>query len=172
MACPDWRIFIPMSTGQNRLLLKWLLGLCLVVLFKFIVLKRPLSYYPGYFLHTYSFAVIHKGWTTANLVPFATIDRFYNSRRLRTTYKVDNLGGNIFGFLPVGFLLMALQRKPRKYLKVIAALALMSLFFEITQLLTGLGALDIDDVLLNTLGGMLGAIFFQLIATLVVKRIH
>lgn len=160
-----------MSWGQNRLLLKWLLGLCLVVLFKFIVLKRPLSFYPGYFLHTYSITVIQKGWSTANLVPFATIERFYKSRRLRIAYKLDNLGGNILGFVPVGFLLMALQRPPRKYLWVIVAVAGISLFFEITQLLTGLGALDIDDVLLNTFGGMAGAIFFRLLANLVTSNV-
>lgn len=133
-----------------------------LVLSKFILFKHPLSYYQQYFKAQYHSGVIRQGWKKANLTPMATVRHFFRSKRLRTQYKVDNIGGNIIGFIPLGFVL-CLLRSPRKgplysFLQILS----ISLFFEGVQLFTGLGALDIDDVILNTFGGVLGIFFFHI----------
>lgn len=39
---------------------------------------------------------------------------------------------------------------------------ILSLVFEIIQLLTALGDFDVDDILLNVLGAVLGYLFYQI----------
>ena len=43
------------------------------------------------------------------------------------------------------------------------AIIFLSLAFETTQLLTGLGVFDVDDIILNTSGGALGYIIYAII---------
>lgn len=38
----------------------------------------------------------------------------------------------------------------------------LSLMFEIIQLLTAIGTFDVDDILLNLLGAVLGYLFYQI----------
>lgn len=69
---------------------------------------------------------------------------------------------NIMLFLPLGFLLYAIHGRP---LLVILGGALFSALIECTQYVTGLGYAELDDVLWNTLGTLLG-----LLAALAVLR--
>lgn len=46
---------------------------------------------------------------------------------------------------------------------------LLSLGYEVTQLLTGMGIFDVDDLMLNTLGGMIGYVLY--IVLLVLNRL-
>jgi len=97
-----------------------------------------------------------------NWVLFSTISQIYNGR-LDERYKWENLGGNIIGFMPLGFLLpLTVFRRHRLVLTVIAVFGI-SLLFEVTQLYTGLGVFDVDDLLLNTTGGLLGFIMYLII---------
>ena len=50
----------------------------------------------------------------------------------------------------------------RSFPKITAATALFSLCVEIMQLVTRSGVCDIDDVILNTLGGCLGYLIFYI----------
>jgi Glycopeptide antibiotics resistance protein len=74
-----------------------------------------------------------------------------------------NLAGNILLLLPVGIFVPTLFKKTRSMKKVISTGFLISLSIEITQLLTGLRICDIDDLILNTIGTMMGYIFYVLI---------
>lgn len=147
--------------------LVWLaLVLWLLLLAKFILFKKAPSYYWSYFSTRYEWGIVKKSWNSANWVPFATIRRFYNSNRLRTSYKVDNIGGNILGFIPLAFLLCHLYAKDSRYRKTFFTTALISLGFEGVQLVTALGVFDIDDLILNTFGGLLGIGFFSVTRSL------
>lgn len=150
-----------MAEKTNRFMVWMALGLCLMILAKFILFKNTTSYYKRYFRDQYHSGVIRQGWKRANLTPFATIRHFFKSKRLRTEYKVDNIGGNILGFMPLGFLIGYIRVNRQKILAVLLCVLGISLFFEVTQLLTGLGAMDIDDIILNVLGGLLGFLFYR-----------
>jgi glycopeptide antibiotics resistance protein len=145
----------------QRIVLWFLLVCCLLVLTKYILFKRSPEYYKNYFAHQlYSRKVITEGWRHANVKPFSTIYLFYRSKRLREEYKYDNLGGNIIGFVPLGILFPALFLAFRSFWRVALVCFCISLLFETTQLLTGLGSFDVDDIILNTTGGIVGYIVY------------
>ena len=76
-------------------------------------------------------------------------------------YKKNNLLGNLFGFIPFGFLVPVLLPWFRHGFKILLAGFLLSLGYEATQLSLGLGIFDVDDLILNTAGSFIGyAIFF------------
>ncbi len=144
----------------QKFLLWILLISCLLILTKYILFKKSPHYYKNYFAHQYNQKVIKDGWKHANLKPFSTIFLFYKSKRLREEYKYINIGGNIIGFVPLGILLPALFISFRSIWKIALVSFFISLLFETTQLLTGLGAFDVDDIILNTAGGIVGYILY------------
>ena len=65
-----------------------------------------------------------------------------------------NFPGNIIMFLPFGFFAGLLMDKPRWWKSCLVTFGV-SLFIECFQLLVSRGT-DVDDLILNTLGGLLG----------------
>ena len=63
---------------------------------------------------------------------------------------------NIALFVPLGFLLPLLTKLFRKWYAALGAGFGVSLLIELTQLFTGSGMCDVDDLFTNTLGAMLG----------------
>ena len=97
-----------------------------------------------------------------NLVLFQEIKRFWNYREQLGIFSVmANLAGNILIFIPIGFFLpMASVR--RIFSVIVLESFFISFVIEITQLLTKVGCFDVDDLLLNTLGGVIGFIIFMI----------
>lgn len=100
-----------------------------------------------------------------NLQPFMEIKRFY--RLLGTdSYKkaVLNLFGNIICFMPFGLYLAVETRNKRALIFRVTFLTfLFSLCVEIVQLYFKIGIFDVDDLMLNTLGGMIGGILYKIL---------
>lgn len=98
---------------------------------------------------------------SCNLVPFREIGRFWRYAGV-VGWKASliNIGGNVAAFVPFGALLPLFGRKWRGFFKITGLTALFSATVEITQLLTRTGICDVDDVILNTLGGALGYALF------------
>ncbi|WP_164553391.1 VanZ family protein [Brevibacillus marinus] len=73
-------------------------------------------------------------------------------------FKVRNLGGNVLLFMPFGWLFpFVLGRfQKRSALFTVAAGLAASLAIETIQWVTSIGIFDIDDVILNSLGVVLG----------------
>ena len=95
-----------------------------------------------------------------NLVLFREIKRFWNYReQLGIFATATNLLGNVLIFLPFGFF-MAMASKYRSFLSTLVYSFALSLTVEISQLFMKVGCFDVDDLLLNTIGGMLGFITF------------
>jgi glycopeptide antibiotics resistance protein len=93
----------------------------------------------------------------ANFVPFKTI-AYYLNGDVNTLIALWNIGGNIVLFGPLGLLVPLILPRFSK-VRHIAAIAFgASLLLELVQLLTGLGSFDVDDLLLNVLGGVLGVL--------------
>ncbi|MBO9658983.1 MAG: VanZ family protein [Chitinophagaceae bacterium] len=97
-----------------------------------------------------------------NWVLFASIHKIYYSR-MDDMYKFMNIGGNILGFVPLGFLLPLVFFRRWSFVLTLLSVFLISFLFESIQLYSGLGVFDVDDLLLNTTGGLLGCMVFLLI---------
>ena len=98
-----------------------------------------------------------------NLVPFREIERFWTYRRELGIHSFYNLAGNILGFVPAGFFIPILWKNRRGFLFTVCITFQMSLLVEILQLIFRVGSFDVDDLLLNTLGGILGYCLLTLI---------
>ena len=100
-----------------------------------------------------------------NLTLFKEITRFWN---MRHTYgwniTIINLLGNVVCFMPFGFLLPMVSKRSvfKNFLSVTFLAMLFSIGIETAQLVTKVGAFDVDDIFLNTIGGLLGYIFLKL----------
>jgi glycopeptide antibiotics resistance protein len=110
-------------------------------------------------------SINHFGPPANNLVPFASIRRVAaNSVDVLVALRI--LLGNVLLFVPVGFF-VALHRRAGHPLRdaVLGSLAL-SLLIEVTQALVPLGRVaNVDDVILNVLGGTLGALAAMLVGS-------
>ncbi|MGB6177682.1 VanZ family protein [Carnobacterium sp.] len=80
-----------------------------------------------------------------------------------------NLYGNILWFVPMGFLVAYLLSKKSYMLKTIAIGFCFSFSIETLQFVFGTGITDIDDLLFNTLGTLIGLISF-VISKKIVER--
>lgn len=97
-----------------------------------------------------------------NLELFREIKRFITYREQLGTFAVfSNLFGNILIFMPFGFFI-SMASSSRGFFKTLFCSLLLSLCVEILQLVTRVGSLDVDDLLLNTIGGVLGYIIFMI----------
>lgn len=97
-----------------------------------------------------------------NLVPFKEIKRFWRYREELGIHSLYNLAGNVLIFLPAGFFIPGLW-KQRKGILFTACLTFeISFLIETLQLILRVGSFDVDDLLLNTLGGVLGCLIMML----------
>lgn len=104
-----------------------------------------------------------------NLELFKEIKRFIEYREELGTFAVfTNLFGNILIFVPYGFFI-SMASKARGFFKTVFYSFGLSLCVECFQLITKVGSFDVDDLLLNTIGGMLGYILF-LICNIIRRR--
>ncbi|MBB6217137.1 glycopeptide antibiotics resistance protein [Anaerosolibacter carboniphilus] len=105
-----------------------------------------------------------------NLVPFKTVFAYIrNYRAVSKEIWFFNLFGNILAFMPFGFLLPTLCRDVRRLKSVVVATGVFSLLIEMTQFALGVGTFDVDDVILNTLGGAMGYLIFSILHSLLLK---
>ena len=97
-----------------------------------------------------------------NLELFKEIRRFIVYREQLGAFAVfSNLFGNILIFVPFGFFI-AMASSSRSFFKALFNSLGLSLSVEVLQLVTGVGSFDVDDILLNTIGGVLGYIVFMI----------
>lgn len=101
-----------------------------------------------------------------NLIPFETTSEyFYNAWKYRNEAQIRellmNVGGNILLFVPLGVIVYVLKRKKRYWYTPLIYGFLISLVVETTQILTNVGNFDVDDVMLNTLGCLLGFLLWR-----------
>ena len=106
-----------------------------------------------------------------NLVLFKEIMRFIEYREELGVFAVfANLFGNILIFVPYGFFI-SMASTSRGFFQTLFYSFALSLGVEIFQLFARVGSFDVDDLLLNTLGGVLGYILF-LICNIVRRKCY
>ncbi len=96
-----------------------------------------------------------------NLVLFREIRRFWIHRDvLGSAAVLMNLVGNVAMAVPIGFAVPLLFPSMRRPGRTILFTFLLSLLAETGQLILRVGCFDVDDLLLNTIGGVIGYLLF------------
>lgn len=95
-------------------------------------------------------------WSTNNFIPFREILRYNIGSRL----FIKNVLGNMLLFLPFGFFTSYLLDNKKPLLTVVLTL-IASLSIEVVQLMIG-RVFDVDDIILNVLGALLGYFIYRL----------
>ena len=128
----------------------WLLFYIYIILLSYFLFFSE-HYGRGYVVEEYRY----------NLEFFKEIGRFLKYReQLGLESFVVNILGNILAFAPFGFLLPIIHKRYQSFIKIIFLSILFSLTVEVIQLFLKVGIFDVDDILLNTTGGVVGYLFY------------
>lgn len=137
---------------KRRVIAGILFILYFIVLFYFLFFSEEMG-------RTYNERAYHY-----NLVPLREIRRFIHYRQvLGTQAVVLNILGNIAAFMPFGAFLPLFSGRCRRFLYTSFYSFELSLLVELLQLVFKVGCFDVDDLLLNTIGGMLGFLLYMLV---------
>ena len=96
-----------------------------------------------------------------NLVPFSTVGMYFQILTVSDDpellrHAVINLAGNVVMFIPLGIFLPCLFKSLRGFFKTAMAGLTLIFLIELLQYITALGACDVDDLLLNMVGVLMG----------------
>ena len=124
--------------------------------------------------------VAEKEGVSNNFIPFRTI--FLIFKDIITNHSYSTLCyqffGNIILFMPLGFSLFYYLKKEKKFLKMLCCIIFVTILVEVEQgifnamMQVNYRSVDIDDVMLNTLGGILGFCFASFIVPEITKLFH
>lgn len=135
---------------------KWMkaAGVCLFGIY-LVLLIYMLFFAEGYGRGT------EESFYSYNVRPFHEIQRYIRYRELLGARSVFlNLAGNVIGFMPFGALLPVFARAARRAWRVTLLSFEISALIEFSQLIFRVGCFDVDDMILNTTGGLLGYLVF------------
>jgi glycopeptide antibiotics resistance protein len=109
-----------------------------------------------------------------NLIPFYSIKEYIlgGSATIRR-FAFSNVVGNIVILIPLGTYL-SLFKKDKRVITNLLFIFFVSLSVEITQGLLGIGTSDIDDIILNCFGGLIGILGYKFLAFILrdEKKVH
>jgi len=105
--------------------------------------------------------ISYSEFRSINLIPFSSIKEyiFSNSATIKE-FAFGNVVGNIVIFIPLGTYL-SLFKNHKSVKSTLLYIFMVSLFVEIIQGIFGIGASDIDDIILNSLGGLIGILGYK-----------
>lgn len=100
-----------------------------------------------------------------NLKPFREITRYFvHSESFSTELFLVNIIGNVAAFVPFGFLLpLTMERRKHPVIMVLCVTYLLVLTMECIQLFTMVGSFDVDDIIMNCTGSLLGVIWYRIL---------
>lgn len=143
--------------------MRFALFLYIALLVRLIVFKYPVPMLRG-IMDSWDVDMVRRGVYSANLRPFKTIRMYI--RYYHQINGFDNLFGNILAFGPFGILLpLAFEDCSRLWHTLLHSFWL-SLCIELFQLVSHFGEFDVDDILLNCFGALLGYVCFLLLRRL------
>lgn len=115
----------------------------------------------------------NKDLSSLNLIPIvgtlkdiSKTTGVWNMHNSMAKFWIKNVFGNMFLLFPLGVMLPMLWKKFQRNTKVILVAFCSSISIETLQLLSGyIGnsgrAFDVDDIILNTLGALIGIVFYK-----------
>lgn len=143
--------------------MKFCFILYILFLIKVIIFKYPYEQLAA-IVETWQRDVILEGLGTANFVPFKTIKMYI--RYADRLNSFENLAGNIVVFVPFGFLFPYVISRGRNFFIMLLHAFLLVLGIEVFQLFSAFGAFDVDDILLNCFGAVLGYMAYLVFETM------
>ena len=110
-----------------------------------------------------------------NLTPLLTIRNYWyvilhRSNETMVRHCIINLAGNVLLFIPAGWLLPRLWKPMRNFFLFFLTCTLAIFLVELVQLFTLLGRFDVDDLILNLSGMLLGYLYYTVCAAIRNKR--
>lgn len=108
-----------------------------------------------------------------NLIPLREIKRFWKyiwDRGSLGNMARLNVFGNIIAFIPFGVYLPYMSESKIRFISTFLYTFSLSLTIELVQLITKVGSCDVDDVILNTLGGVVGYILWWVYSR--IRKMH
>ncbi|MBM6614403.1 VanZ family protein [Desemzia sp. RIT804] len=118
---------------------------------------------------TLSSVTIHlQPLSVINWVPFVETIKLTNGLSMFSYYY--NLYGNILWFVPMGFGAAYLLSEKHSFLRTLSIGFFVSLSIEVLQYLFDTGITDIDDLIFNTVGTIIGILLFQAVQWIHTKR--
>lgn len=137
--------------GRRGLKLLFILYILLVI--KLLIFKYPMDEIRA-IIDTWESGVIWEGLDNANFTLFKTIKMYINYAYKLNSF--ENLVGNVVVFIPFGYILPKVRSGAEHWLTLILWALFFSLGIEMFQLLSAFGAFDVDDLLLNVTGALIG----------------
>ena len=98
-----------------------------------------------------------------NLIPFLEIKRFaVHWDKVGVFASILNLVGNVLAFVPYGLLKSMITGKSTTFIQILFQTLRISLGLECMQLFFQCGSFDVDDIILNVVGGGFGYVIYYL----------
>lgn len=136
-----------------------LFAVYIIFVLKVIIFKYSYEHLQS-IMDTWSKEVILEGLDSANFTLFRTIHMYIvYADRLNS---FENLAGNVVVFMPFGMFLPWIWRRFRNFADTFLAAFLFSVSIEIFQLFSAFGAFDVDDILLNCAGSIVGYLIYMI----------
>ncbi|MEG0895508.1 MAG: VanZ family protein, partial [Oscillospiraceae bacterium] len=105
-----------------------------------------------------------------NFIPFKTIYTYIQSavnNTMNISIILQNIIFPIILFVPMGILSLINENHFKKTTHIVCCSLAISTVIEVLQLVLRRGVFDIDDILLNLLGTVLGIVIFSLIKNII-----
>lgn len=137
---------------KNKKLIKILFSIYILFLILFVVLKFDGSFERIISLHNCIIENEKDGLRNINLIPFRTMSPYL--KNITETYAFKNIAANIVAFIPLGFFIS--NKNPKNVFKALIICLGVILSIELIQLFFKIGFFDVDDIILNFIGSLLG----------------
>ena len=147
--------------GRKRLISVFFF-LYLLFIIRVIVFKYPLSQMQE-IVNSWQKDVVLEGLHTANFVPFKTIKMYIQYYDLPGLRSFANLFGNVLVFVPVGLMLPMVHRASKNIIVAIVNTLFFIVGIEVFQLFSNFGAFDVDDIILNMFGILIGSCIYKIV---------
>lgn len=148
---------------MNKRLLKLFFFVCFVA-YLLILTRLIIFKFPDWIMTTltnWSVDGVLRSIRGANMIPFRTIGSALFNAQLPV--ELPTLIYNVIAFMPLGLLLPLIWEKARNWRIVLLVGLIVALTFEVFQIITILGTGDIDDVILNMTGTLIGYSIFLIV---------
>lgn len=137
---------------KNEKLIKILFSIYILFLILFVVLKFDGSFERIISLHNSIIENEKDGLRNINLIPFRTMSPYL--KNITEPYAFKNIIANILAFIPLGFFIS--NKNPKNVFKALIICLGVILSIELIQLFFKIGFFDVDDIILNFIGSLLG----------------
>ncbi len=121
-------------------------------IFILLILYLACLTYLTFFSHLYGRELTHR---SVNYIPFTTVIKYLATAN-SPAIIITNILGNMAAFMPMGLLFPMASGKLSRFKRTFAAVFIATAVIEVMQYVAGVGVSDIDDIILNLLGGAIG----------------